>query len=1089
MKRLAPLLLLVFACSDSTETARAPLNLDRPVDVAFGCWGGLRLVGDDGVGDAGDEVVVSPQPMESCRIRSRDPEKLTEDGRSAATSGDCENGDDDDGDGLIDAEDPQCTLEPPGQALIEGAETLDGVDYYSFILQSVPGTVAISTFDTKPASTFTGIDVAFVDADPLTPGRNSIAVGSLPIAIAPDRYGCHMITANAGSCDLSVIDVNSVVDDDESTPPDVRSLEVTNGLGEPVLAKPAAMVAEAPGGEIGVACPAEPEGLLYVAYPDCHLVAAIRAGTGVIEAGLRFNEDGTVDQITGDLASCPAQCGGGGTFVGGERPTTLDLLKDDRVGTERLVIGAENSPNLTVVELDPATGAPLSFARVALAPERDGTQIGVLDVALTEQIAMGGTQGVLNDDNGAGGQHQFVYAVASDATIRVADVLGTNVECDTQIDPRYLRGVSDVGLLSCFPVGDLTNPPRRATARGPGIELIANSVPMSVATVAVDAVDTGSPTDPGTLIGHFAFVTATTGETVIINIDDDNYKDAWDALGPLGTQIPLLLAHQLRDSVGQRDDLAETTINAGTSEEEVVPVCDDNGPTDAGGPRIAGGNFDFGFASDRLAADKAYILPGIRRIECVDGSDGTKTAISSLSFSAPVALRDASFPDLRGIRFNESWNLTWEGSLSRDDSDVSIDGPIERAGVVHREGQSMIVEDPSRPFCSAGVQPYDILLMTGCDPAVGDAECRIGETCYVHPDATVSTGTCLPAGEADLLAGTCRDFLISSRRFSILESTAGELTVVPRRHVLASSPLDGCVDDTQCATLAQYEASLASDEHPIDDTTPPSDKTYRCEADPTRAPGPDRCVMTCDADADCDEGSACNGGYCVEGVIPPAACAEAVQRYQLRAGDAYAVVGSASGYLHPIIEGAGGACVVDAEASPLLIGRLPLTAPPCTGDGITDVLPNPCSTTVEHTELVPDYIDTAVSCEVDSDNGKLITRDAPAIRFRNPAVTFDFVDPYYGGDAVCREDRAGTLGMIPASTARHQLELSITSGFFTERANLPSVFPVNVVRGPEQSIWVIDEGDNVPDASSSLSTRGQVFRIEPSNLNIVNVVQ
>lgn len=1052
-RRLAPLILLAVACSDATDSARAPLNLERPVDLAFACWGGLRIVGANGTAEADDPTTSSAQPMASCAKRSEEVPSVP----------------------------------PDGQENLDGQSPLLGVDYYAFILQSVPGTVAISTFDTKPASEFTGIDVAFVDADPLTPGRNSIAVGSLPVAIAADRDGCHMLTANAGSCDLSLIDVGSVVDDDEATPADVRSLEVTNALGEPVIAKPAAMVAEPAAGTIGVECPAEPAGLVYVAYPDCHLVAAVRTGTGVIESGLRFNADGTVDQLTGDLVSCPAQCGGGGAVTPGERPTTLDVMRDDRVGTTRLVIGADNSPNLTIVELDPLTSLPLSFTRIALAPTVEG-EVGVIDVAMTEQIGMGGTQGVLNDDNSIGGQHQFVYAVATDATVRVVDILGANVECDTQIDPRFLRGEADVNRLACMPVGDLLNPPRRALARGPGIELVANAVPMAVTAVAVEAVDSGASIAPGTLIGHFAFVTATTGETVIVNIDDDNYADAWNSLAPMATQVPLLLAHQIRDGVDQRDELAETTINPDTEQEEVVPVCDDNGPTDAGGPRIAGGNFDFGFDSELLHTDKAYMLPGIRRIECVDGTNGESTAISSLSFSAPLELRDASFPDLRALRFNETWNLAWEGPLSRDESSTSIDGPVERSAIVARDGQTMVVVDPSRPFCHTGAQAHDILVLAGCDPALGDAECRVGETCYVHPDGTVGSGACLPADEADLLAGTCRDFLVSSRRFSIVEATAGELTVVPRRHVLAASPLDGCVDDAHCATLAHYEASLAAGEHPIDDVTEPPDRTFRCEADPTRAPGPNRCIMTCEADADCADGSLCDGGYCVEGVIPPAACAEAVQRYRVHAGDAYAVIGDASGYLHPYIEDAAtGACIVDPTASPLLTGRIPLTAPPCTAGTLTDLLPNPCSVTVEHTELVPDY--TGEACEVDNDNGNLITRDAPAIRFRNPAMTFELVDPYYPGDASCREDRGGTLGQIPVSVSRHQLELTVAQGFFTQRANLPAVFPINVVRGPEQSIWVIDEGDNVPDATSSLSTRGQVFRIEPSNLNTINVVQ
>lgn len=1091
MRRLLLLAVALSACSDSSDAARAPLNFDRPVDIAFACWGGLRVVGDNGTGDASDPVITSAQPMEACRIHARDPEKLTEDGRSYAISGDCADEDDDDGDGLIDGDDPQCTLEPPEQQLIEGAPPLVSVNYYAFVLQSVPGTVAIASFDTKPPSRFTGIDVGVVDGDPLIPGRNSIAVGSLPVAVAADRDGCHMLTANAGSCDLTVVDIASVVDDDESTPPDIQSLAVTNALGEPVTARPAAMVAEPAGGTIGVECPATPQGLVWVAYPDCHLVAGIRAGTGVIETGIRFNPDGSAEVITGDLVSCPAQCGGGGALTAGERPVALDLLRDDRVGTTKLAIGADNSPVVTVVDLD-AAALPTAISRVTLEGATDGT-FGVIDVALTEQIGMGGDNGFLDDDNGIGGQHQFVYAVANDATVRVASVLGTAVECDTQIDPRYLRGVSDLARLSCFPVGDVANPPRRATARSPGIELVAGSVPVAVTTVSVEAVDTGASQAPDTLIGHFAFVTATTGETVIINIDDDNYADFWNSPEPLSTQLPLLMAHQLRDGKDQREDIADEVINADTDDPETVLVCDQNGPTDAGSPRLAGGAFDFGFDQDDIASEKGYVLPTVRRLACDDGVTGDISAISELSYSAPVSQRDYAFPDLRALRFNETWNISWEGSLSRDDSDQSIDGPVDRSGLVRRDGQTMLLDDPSRPFCASGVQPYDFVVLTGCDPSVGDAECRVGETCYVHPDATVATGTCLPAGEADLLAGTCRDFLVSRRRFSVLETHAGQLRVTPRKRVLETTPLDGCVDDAHCATLAQYEASLASGEHPVDDETPAPPFTYRCEADDTRAPGPDRCVMVCDEDADCDDGSTCNGGACVEGVIPPAVCAPGVERYQLRAGDAYAVVGTASGFLHPIIEEPGTEqCIVNPAASPLLNGRIPLTAPACTTDAfaldMTDVSPNPCSVTVEQTELVPDY--EAGSCEEASDNGVLITREAPAIRFRNPGFTFHLVDPWYPGDAMCREDRAGTLGMVPVvATGRHALEMSIAQGFFSKRADLPAVFPVQVVRGPEQSIWVIDQGDNVPDASSSLSTRGQVFRLESSNINAINVVQ
>ena len=48
---------------------------------------------------------------------------------------------------------------------------------------------------------------------------------------------------------------------------------------------------------------------------------------------------------------------------------------------------------------------------------------------------------------------------------------------------------------------------------------------------------------------------------------------------------------------------------------------------------------------------------------------------------------------------------------------------------------------------------------------------------------------------------------------------------------------------------------------------------------------------------------------------------------------------------------------------------------------------------------------------------------------------------------------------------------------------------MRVVRGPENSVWVIDEGDNIPQQVGGTNTRGQVFRFEPGYLGKINVVQ
>jgi hypothetical protein len=1055
---LVGLSLGLAACGSASTDLSNPHALDRPVDIAFGCYGGLRIVDDPANPTAADPVTLSAQPLASCSQRSYQKTR------------------------------------PLGQEDldVEGAAAIAPVAYYAFILQSVPGTVALGTWTTagftdEGEQAFGVGSLSYQDADALTPGQNSIAVGELPIAIASDRAGCQMITANAGSCDLSVFDVTSVIDQDAATPPDVRWVPVVNAAGTPVLARPAAMIAE-PAEDtqpIGAECPAVPEGLVYVAYPQCHLVAAIRAGTGAIEAGVLFNADGTVTVTDGNV-SCPAECGEGDAATPGERPVTLDLVHDPRSGSRRMVIGADDSATLTVVELG-ADYLPLSVDRTVTF-EGD---LGLIDVSLSPEIGMGGGGG-FDDSGDGGGIHQFVYAVADDATIRVADIIGpTFRECDTQADPRFLRGLNDPNILACMPL-DPTK--RRVLARGPGIELEAKSVPTAVAIVQSawnndmlhPFVAVPDSPDPNTLIGYFAFVTTTSGGTVVINIDDDVYRDFWDPTDPTGSLLPLAVAHQIRDSISGRDLRPVNT--AGDR------VCADEPVDGAGGPHVAGDGVTIQSDGEFINNLKTYTLPSLRRLEC-EGVDSFSTSpnavdvpIYELGFAVPDAQRDLSFPDLRAVR-DERWTLTWEGLLSLDSATDDVDGPLTRSGVIERSGSSTTLLDSSHPFCAMGAEPYDIAELVGCDPDQGDAQCGIGLTCYVHPDSVVGVGSCLPIDQADALASKCRDFLVSERRYTIKSTASGEVTLVPRRHVLETTPVDGCISDAQCQTLADYREYLLTDKHPFEDTSA-STQTFRCEADPTRATSVDQCVETCEDSTDCDAGAVCAEGRCLESVAPPEECVPGVQRYRVRAGEAITVVGASTGYLHPIIEDVDGTCIKDPTASPLLVGRMPLMPPPCPGPDAYDVLaPNPCSETVSHTEFVPDYVPGSDTCEIRSDAGTLITRDAPAIRFKNPVMTFDLVDPYYGGDAMCREDRAGTLGLIPTVHHGYQTLISVESGFGSKRLGASAVLPTNVIRGPENSVWVVDEGDTVPQSQGDASLRGQVFRVETWNLGIINAIQ
>jgi hypothetical protein len=369
-------------CGETTTTPPSQLTFDRPVDMAFACYGNLRIT-NGGPADLSQPIEISAMPTAACDIRSQPQIPIP--CRPTST------------------EQPA----PAGQETIRDAECNPvsqptPVAWYGLILQSGPGTVAVAQFATKPASAFAsaGDDVVVLDADPLTPGKNSISVGEEPVAIHTDSAGCHAITANAGSCDLSVLDLNSALDVDRAI--QVERLEVKNAAGTPIRARPAAMVGEPSGQDIGNMCPAKPRGLVYVAYPSCHLVAAVDTSTGTIVSGIQYDAAGTPTIVGGDV-TCPDECGGGGAVVPGVRPVTLDLEVDLITATRRLAIGADNAASITMAELDP-DWRPSLVSQDAL--EDSTGNLGVNSIALSPEIGMGG-DGEMIDEQGPGGTFQF----------------------------------------------------------------------------------------------------------------------------------------------------------------------------------------------------------------------------------------------------------------------------------------------------------------------------------------------------------------------------------------------------------------------------------------------------------------------------------------------------------------------------------------------------------------------------------------------------------------------------------------------------------------------------------------------------------
>jgi hypothetical protein len=354
------------------------------------------------------------------------------------------------------------------------------------------------------------------------PGFGFLPVGRLPahvrtfspsearagtLVTSPNAWG---VTANAGSCDLSVLSLQRIAElsaradicdqagqycpgrdcTAESCPRTVQPyLPGAGGARRPLQARPSWIeVAPWSTGEKRVA---------LVAYPTCGVVAAVtlsdasgacrpEAGCGQVSDALGFDKAGKPYVLSAaDLArlDCAADCGldAAGSLMpdpasiptgGAGRPLAYPSHLAVDAQTARLFVGDAYGDGLTVVDLDLAG---LAGAHFRGAPRRISLDFDVLPESL--RGGQRGTSAIRIARRTAAGQ--FAYVVAADGSIRVLD-LDREVECETNPDPRYLQqhagdtarvlpdelNESNLRRLSCFPN---RSTPRNPLATGPGI--------------------------------------------------------------------------------------------------------------------------------------------------------------------------------------------------------------------------------------------------------------------------------------------------------------------------------------------------------------------------------------------------------------------------------------------------------------------------------------------------------------------------------------------------------------------------------------------------------------------------------------------
>jgi hypothetical protein len=883
------------------------------------------------------------------------------------------------------------------------------------------------------------------DSDPTTPGNDGLHVGSLPVGIATTSDGCHVVTVNRGSCDLGLVHVLAAA---RAQPDAVSRLDVTVE-GTPIGARPEAIATapSLPATTAPAACPAPGEPATshaWIAYPSCALVARVDLATGAVVGAVSVPAAGAPAVIDPADVTCPAECGAAPTGAAAAGPIALTV----EPGGERLFIGAAGLSALTVVDLA-ASGAPLTAAAVPL--EDAG---GLRRLAATGDVVMG--------NDGSGGTFRFVYAVAEDGSVRVIDVTPGKAgrECDAQVDRRYLPEIHDIGLLACMPVGGASTPPRRNAARGPGLRLPFGVLPLDVAIVtSATALSGSTSTEPSPVVmnGTFAVISAQgalptpRGLLYYANVNDNNYEDFISPSGSQLVDMALAVPHSLRDDIEQRRvDLSATCADPtwATSTRDGVAV----GPVRMNGDAVAPALYDDSDYVYNYEGETGgeWFAPMLHRTLCTkEITADAPDPIVIWQLGATAEAHDL-ITDLGALR-SQTWTLAWEGVLQAD----SYLSPRDGGQVAMPTATTMTVSDPAATFCALGTTEGDILRLAGCN---GDSQCGPGETCYVHPDAPASvTGMCVDQDRVASLSMPCRDILTSYRRYTVIGAAADQVSVVTRPWVNTWTPVEGCLDAAECVAIEERQLTAQETAGELVAGSL-ARHSWTCAEDAAMGP-PSRCIMSCDQG--CIDGTVCEAGRCVFGPIPPPECVAALQRFEVRAGDAYTVWGSAEGFLAGrTVDELSGACIDDPLHTEVAVGRVRRAEPACVGTGAGDVTPNPCALTLD--EPITDA------------DGVISTRASLGVRVRLPGFTFDIADmqiplsedpsrhysPIYPGFYL---SFSMVNGFTPFTTANM---------FTSDGYGLLAVLPDRVRLAPDGSLWVVDAGDN-----ASLGTKGQLIHV------------
>ncbi len=997
---------------------------------------------------------------------------------------------------------------------------------FGFVANTARGEVAVF----RPGSS----GERLVDLDPGSPGFGFIPVGSFPTDLESTQDGCRVATANSGSCDLSVIDVPSVmkVAAGELKIPTgaVVSGVIPRTTAGPLRARPQELVlvpptkAKAP----TAACSRDQELRAYVTFPRCNLVAEVDLKTGQVLQGVVLLPGG--DYIT-KSPSCAAECIMRGDPARPDigtsdlKPTPDKMLPDKTAPTLDGASDAKKpttdgasadagvdssvSPDSSSGATDAGVGSSADVLPYGLAYSHTDNQlyvssagagfVSVIDIDPSTrafktvrrvQLGVATTRIKLSPKTRRLGR--FLYVIARDRSVRVIST-ATLKQCETNLDlakaPEAGVPLSQAGCMVKGATGTL---PRRVTADAPGLRF-GSWIPREVTFVTgpevksdAAVVEAGPGATP--MQGVFALIALSDGTIHVVDVED------WNVIKSSTAKVPALhLSHRLRNA---------------------------HQGTDLGLPKL--------------------------KLESVSGA-------STGGIPVVVAKTDKDLPNqgiyLRapGVGVASSWNLIYEDAL------------LGRwSGSLKVTGDKLLLDDPGATYCASGVEARsqtkgglperhgDIAVLVGCKD---DNECGLEQVCAKSVSNPTNYGLCIEKSKENEMFTKCLSFLNAEREYLVTRATSKQLTldilpVEPQKIIKQSSQTAKCTANSDCTkhhmcalkaqaipgqvalakgdcfrTGCTVDADCGSNHRcvqPLDGTPRvcslvplPFEKGPSCDstaADPDAACRPKvKAGAKCSEDKDCKDGrlecrkpnSAATERVCVSKdfkcarfaglkniCVRISPCFTQLLRYDVRAGRSFVMGGYKRRRADPVT----GECADNTSQNALFNNRIPVGLPiypVILGPRCNPASPAPLRTPSANAcfdEIATGY--TGFTSR-SGDNYISVTGDGPAtvVRFGNPDLWFSLgVSHLTTAPVVEGATDAGvaTASSTPPMPKRNLvLKLDVASGFSALKVNSGTLvsLPTRLVEGPDGYVYIVDEGDT----AGGTGNNGQVVRFVRAN--------